>query len=441
MVPTFPLTLPASMVDAHRVDLTARPSDGWHCEVFDVAAAPSGDTYVLRCARRYRTLVEPPQDPAGRNFTYGIITRYAPGGSPVDTALFAQPHPDGSPSAIPEAGDMTLAVLPDGTVALTEDLGSTFLLSADLSRLLESWRLPFGWSADEAGPGDPYAGFLSVTPSGRLLAVTAEFRLSNWAGAVPNIVAVSEPGSRLAPGAKTTLRAIASLENRAGRQTEADLRPHVRFQGAPVGRDNRPSPSLAELVLSSATGGASTYDGCTLGRPAPLGDDLFVVPVFSRIYRSGNRGGAFTFALLDDQGRPVGRLEGLDPYKDSPFTGFCFTVIGDPHRGRAFHLNRYGLYAWSSDGRLRARMSTEDKAFKALTHFALMECAPSGELLLVHRKQNLLLRVPVPEDLGDLRQVVEAALRTYGTERTALKKHRTPVNWHWVEESARVHRL
>ncbi|MGR4880178.1 hypothetical protein ACIPUC_12170 [Streptomyces sp. LARHCF249] len=300
---------------------------------------------------------------------------------------------------------------------------------------------PFAWSAREAGPGEPYAAFLSVTPSGRLLGVTAEFGLSNWAGARPDIVAVSEPGSRLAPGARTTLWAIASLENRAGRQTDADLRPWVRFRGAPVGRDNRPSPSLTELVSSCATAGAYTYDGCTLGRPAPLGDDLFVVPVFSRIYRSGNRGGAFTFALLDDQGRPAGRLEGLDPYKDSPFTGFCFTVVADPHRGRAFHLNRYGLYAWSSDGRLRTRMSTEDKPFKALTRFALMECTPAGELLLVHREQNLLPRVPVPEDLGDLPSAVEDALRTYGTRRTALKKRSAPVNWHWVDESAQVHRL
>ncbi|WP_030295895.1 hypothetical protein [Streptomyces katrae] len=440
MVHTFPMTLPASLVEAHRVDLASKPSDGWRFAVFDVATAASGDTYVLGGARRYRTPAQPPQDPAERNFTYGMVTRHAPDGTPVDTALFAQPHPDGSPSAIPEAGDMTLAVLPDGQVALSEKPGSTFLLSADLSRVTESWRMPFGWSVEEAGPGDPYAVSLSVTPSGRLLAVTSEYGLSNWAGAHANIVAVSEPGSALAPGAKPPLNAIASLDDRTDRQTDADLRPYVRYQGAPVGGANRPSPSLTELV-SSCTRRPYEYRDCWLGRPAPLGDELFVVPVFSRIYRSGNRGGEFTFALLDDQGRLTGRLEGLDLYKDSPFTGFCFTVAGDPHRGRAFHLNRYGLYGWTSDGQMRARTSTEDEPFKALTHFALMGCAPAGELLLVHRKQNLLLRVPVPEDLGDLPAALEDALRTYGTQRTALKKRFTPVNWHWAEASARVHRL
>ncbi|MFJ9944983.1 hypothetical protein [Streptomyces erythrochromogenes] len=440
MVHTFPLTLPAAMVESHRIDLTAKPSDGWHFDAFDVAAAPSGDTYVLYGARRYRAAYDAPRDPVRQDFTYGVVTRFDPDGSPVDTVLFAQPHPDGSPSGMPEAGDMTIAVLPDGTVALSDRTGGTFLVSADLSRLLESWAMPHSWMAETAGTGDPYAAGLSVTPSGRLLGVAAEFRLDDRAGAAPNTVVVSEPGSTLVPGTKTVLRAIASLDDRDGRQTEADLRPHVRFRGAPVGRGNRPSPSLTELVSAYARTGYA-YRDCTLGRPAPLGDDLFVVPVLSRTFRSGNRGGDFTFALLDDQGRLTGRLEGLHLYEDSPFTGSCFTVVGDPYRGRAYHLNRYGLYTWSSDGRLRARAATEDKAFRALTHFALMACTPAGELLLVHRKQNLLLRIPVPHDPADLPSAVATALRTYGSRRTALKKRFAPVNWHWTEGTARLHRL
>ncbi|MFI1150947.1 hypothetical protein [Streptomyces sp. NPDC020817] len=440
MVHTFPMTLPASLVEAHRVDLASKPSDGWGFEVFDVATAESGDSYVLSGTRRYRASDAPVEDPAEQAFTYGMITRHAPDGSPVDVALFAQPHPDGSPSEIPELGEMTLAVLPDGQVALSGRPGSTFLLAADLSRVTRSCRMPFGWSVEEAGPGDPYAASLSVTPSGRLLAVASEYGLSNWAGSRPNIVAVSEPGSAFAPGEKPPLEAIASLDNRADRQTDAHLRPHLRFRGSPVGGPNRPSPSLTELV-SSYRGRPHDYHDCWLGRPVPLGDELFVVPVFSRIHRSGNRGGEFTFALLDDQGRLTGRLEGLHLYEDSPFTGFCFGLAGDPYRGRAFHLNRYGLYAWTSDGQMRARLATEDKPFKALIHFALMGCTSAGELLLRHRKQNLLLRLPVPQDLGDLPAALEDALRAYGPQRTALKKRYAPVEWHWAESSARVHRL
>ncbi|MFF3326449.1 hypothetical protein [Streptomyces sp. NPDC002889] len=269
---------------------------------------------------------------------------------------------------------------------------------------------------------------------------TSEYGLSNWAGAHLNVIALSEPGSSLTPGSKTPLRALATHDSRTARQTDADQYPHVRFRNAPVGRGNRPSPSLTE-VLSKDSHSPYDYLDSTMGRPALLGDDLLVVPVFGKIYRSGNRGQVFSLVRFDDQGAVRGPLEGLDLYKDSPFTGFCFTVVADPHRARAFHLNRYGLYAWSADGRLRSRMSTEDKPFKALTHFALLQCTPAGELLLAHRKQNLLLRVPVPENLDGLTAAVEAALKGYGTGRTALKKQCNPVNWHWVDNSAQVHHL
>ncbi|WP_395292409.1 hypothetical protein ACF9IK_01485 [Kitasatospora hibisci] len=87
-------------------------------------------------------------------------------------------------------------------------------------------------------------------------------------------------------------------------------------------------------------------------------------PRLGKIYRSSNRGQQFSFALLDDHGTLRGRLGGLHLREDSPFTRFDFTVVADPHRARAFHLNRYGLYAWSADGELRARMPTADKPFK-----------------------------------------------------------------------------
>jgi hypothetical protein len=62
-------------------------------------------------------------------------------------------------------------------------------------------------------------------------------------------------------------------------------------------------------------------------------------------------------------------------------------------------------------------------------------------LLLAHRKQHLLLRVPVPLDLDELAAAVEAALKGYGRERTALKKEYAPVNWLWSDDSAAVSHL
>ncbi|MEU5417384.1 hypothetical protein [Streptomyces clavifer] len=78
-------------------------------------------------------------------------------------------------------------------------------------------------------------------------------------------------------------------------------------------------------------------------------------------------------------------------------------------------------------------MPTAGKPFKPLAHFALLECTPTGELLLAHRKQHLLLRVLVPQDLDDLAVALEAALKGYGRERTAFKKQYTPVNWLWSD--------
>ncbi|MFJ7423480.1 hypothetical protein ACIQXD_33475 [Streptomyces uncialis] len=126
----------------------------------------------------------------------------------------------------------------------------------------------------------------------------------------------------------------------------------------------------------------------------------------------------------------TGRLHGLDLDRDSPFTGHDWIVAADPHRGHAFHLNRYGLYAWNRAGVLRARLDATTKRFRALTRFTLTSCTPDGHLLLVHTTQHLILRVPVPDDLTVLPDTVEDALR----QRTALKKRWEPVNWHWTDD-------
>ncbi|MCX4632410.1 hypothetical protein [Streptomyces sp. NBC_01443] len=440
MVSILPLTLPASVVDGHRVDLTARPSDGWGFRAHDAVANAAGETYVLCAAVRYRPQDVASHDPFRQNFTYHLIIRYDVDGTPTATALLGGPTPGNVPTGLTEGSDFDLAVLPDGTVAVSSKPGNTHLFSASLDCLVESWRSPWRWTGETERTGDPFAVSVDVTPSGRLLCATAEYGVSNRAGRVTNLVSLSEPGSTLGPGAKATLRAIATHDARTDRQTAADRNPHVVFDGAPVGGANRPSPSLTEMV---STDDRARYDyaDCRMGRPAAMGDDLFVVPVFGRTYRSGSRGQVFSFLLLDGQGAARGKLEGMHRYEDSPFTGLCYTVAGDAYRARAFHLNRYGLYAWDAEGRMRARIPTGDAPFKALTHFALMDCTPAGELLLVHHKQHLLLRVPVPEDLGDLEDAVRAALKGYGPARNALKRQYAPVNWHWVAGAAPVHRF
>ncbi|MFB6525007.1 hypothetical protein [Streptomyces sp. NPDC056399] len=436
----LPITVPASLLDTHHLDPDAAD---WGLRVDHAVATTAGDTYVLTGLRRYRGHDDEAADPAERNFGYQLITRYGSDGKPTATAVFGQAVPGGGPSAIPEAEGTTLALLPDGAVAVSSKPGSTHLLSPELDAVLASWPMPWGWER-QRGPGeDPFAASIAVTPAGRLLCATSEYGLSNWAGAHLNIVAVSEPGAALGPGRKPVLRAIATLDARTEGQSDTDWYAHVRYGEEPVVRGNRPSPSLTEALseLTGTSGSLYGYLDSRMTRPAALGDDLFVVPVFGKTYRSSNRGQEFSFALVDDRGALHGRLGGLHLRDDSPFTGFDFTVVADPYRARAFHLNRYGLYAWSADGVLRARMSTAEKPFKPLVHFALLECTPAGELLLAHRKQHLLLRVPVPQDLDDLATAVEDALKGYGRERTALKKQYGPVNWLWSDGAATVNAL
>ncbi|MEU4343632.1 hypothetical protein AB0H00_20580 [Nocardia sp. NPDC023852] len=118
MAQTLPLLLPDSLVNTHRIDLTALYSKGWGVQAYDVAAAPSGDTFALYGVYRYKWDAKDEQDPAIANFGYWIITRYSPDGVPLATALCCPSDPDGTHSAVADGNDMTLCVLPDGTLSV-----------------------------------------------------------------------------------------------------------------------------------------------------------------------------------------------------------------------------------------------------------------------------------------------------------------------------------
>ncbi|KQV14844.1 MULTISPECIES: hypothetical protein [unclassified Kitasatospora] len=432
----FPVTVPASLIQSHGLDPDA---DGWGQEVRHAVGTASGDMYVLSGLRRS---VPRGVEEGGQGFTYQLITRHDADGATVATAVIGYEVPGGTPSAISWGKEANLAVLPDGTLALSSRPGNTHLLSPGLDELLAGWRMSaMPWSRDEGSADDPFAASIAVTPAGRLVCLTSENRLGSWGIPLPNLVAVTEPGAVPVLGHKPVLRALATLESSAARQTEEDAHPHIRHGDGPVVRDNRPSPSLAQAMVSLLGGSVHDWHNAFLTRPVPLADDLYVVPVFGRTYRAGSRGQSFAFALLDDHGTVRGRLDGLDLYQDSPYTGENFTVVADPHSARAFHLNRYGLYAWTADGALRAKLPTADAPFKALTHFALLTATPTGDLLLAHRKQHLVMRVPVPADLADLPAAVADALSGVARERTALKKRHSPVNWLWSEDTGAVHHL
>ncbi|MFC8717128.1 hypothetical protein [Kitasatospora sp. NPDC057198] len=435
----LPAVVPTALFDQHGLD---REKHEWGYDVLHAAAAPDGGTYALAVLWRHESSFRP--DPTGPSFRHQLIVRYAPDGTPLTIAPLREPRSDDTATAAHPHGHR-LAVLRDGTPVLTTRNGGTYVLSPELDEVRTAWPIAsYATWSDRDPDADPFAASIAVTPNGRLLCATGEYGVQQWGGVMLNLVSVSGPDAVLAPGRKPELRALACLVDEIREQKPTDLVfPHVRHRGEPVFGGNRPLPSLVE-ALDELTGTADDLhrhrDGF-LHYPAALGDDLFVVPVYGRTFRSGSRGQQFSFALLDDTGAVRGRLGGLDLRADSPFTGQDYTVVGDPYRGRAFHLNRYGLYAWTADGELRARLSLDDKPFKPLRHFALHGCSPDGELLLGHRKQHLLMRVPVPDELSALPAAVESAFAGLARARNALKKRHAPVDRAWADDTTPVRHL
>ncbi|MGI5216986.1 hypothetical protein [Nocardia sp. CA-290969] len=435
----LPLPIPRSLVELHRFDLSAPYTPASNFITWDVVSSPSGDTYALSRLRRYVQNAGSESDPPTSSFGYVILTRYSPEGTVAAIAVSASEHPRG---ALPTAANgllQTLCILPGGTLTTNANPDRTALISPHLTDVLATYTEPARRPFEEVVPGDPFACSIDVTPSGRLLCVTAEYGTNRYGASQANIVGLAD-GS-LTPDNKPTIRAIASLDPEPAHQSTDDLRPHVQFEGAPVGLANRPRPALTELLTSPSGHRYLDWGEAGLGRPAVLADDLFVVPVFERLTRRATRGRSFEFLLLDDHGAVRGKLAGLDQWRHSPYPGQHFTVVADPHRGHIFHLNNFGLFAWTRDGVLRCALDTTTKTFKPLTNFALKSFSPAGELVFVHNKQHLVLRMPTPEDLHDLPGAVENALRTYTRDRTALKKQWGPVNWHWPAPDVRVYHL
>jgi hypothetical protein len=87
---------------------------------------------------------------------------------------------------------------------------------------------------------------------------------------------------------------------------------------------------------------------------------------------------------------------------------------------------------FDDSGARTAWLFTDDREYKPLAHFPLREFDPVGHLVLVHEKQNLVLAVPVPDDLADLPGAVTDSLALFRKERSRLKKEHGPLNWYWT---------
>ncbi len=128
MTHAIPVPLPSALVDHHAIDLE-RKYDGWGVRVDDVTTAPTGEIYALYGVHRHTYgVTDDESDPARVNFGYSLLTRYAPDGTLLATAVSGQSEYLRQDTTFggPTTGlgeDLWwakgLCVLPDGTLAAT----------------------------------------------------------------------------------------------------------------------------------------------------------------------------------------------------------------------------------------------------------------------------------------------------------------------------------
>jgi hypothetical protein len=396
MTGVYPIRLPGRFVHEREINL-ANKFEWMHRSV---CTGPGGDRYVLSDLsynyRRYDSADEDRKMVAGH-----VLTRYAPDGTPTAQAFLEWAR--GSAGATYPA--VSLSVLPDGRVLFSTVRNRAFALDPAL-----------GSAEEVTAPGidgEPRWAFRTrLTPSGRALCLLGE-----------SVVAVSEEpvGTELPrlTAVTTLLRAPTSVI-------------HMRVYFPPAGASGE-GEARTELVEQLR----AVYPGPGGPRPAwvcdavPIDDSTFVVLTVGWKKRAYQRGNEFLFALVNGDGKLLGKLD-LHTYRDAAARGVRYDVVVDQARRRVFHLNTFGLYVFDDSGTRTAWLSTEDKEYKPLAHFQLREFDPAGNLVLVHEKQNLVLAVPVPDDLADLPGAVTDALAVFRKERARLKKSFLAPNWYWT---------
>ncbi len=387
MIRAHPIQIPGRLVRDREIDLTNK-FEWMHRSV---CTGPGGDRYVLSdLAYNYYRYNDADRD---RDMVAGhVLSRYAPDGTPA-AQVFVEWARDSAGATFPT---VSLSVLPDGRVLFSTKSGRAFVLDSDLGSAEE---VPATWGAFRT----------RLTPSGRALCLLGE-----------NVVAVSaDPVGTVLP----PLTAVTALRVR-------NATAYSPGQCPPTCALGEPRTELLEQIKAAHPGPGGPrptwlYDA------VPIDDSTFVVQTVGWKKWAYKRGGDFMFVLVNTDGKLLGRLD-LHTYRDAAARGVRYDVVVDQARRRIFHLNTFGLYVFDDSGTRTAWLSTEAKEHKPLAHFQLREFDPTGHLVLVHEKQNLVLTVPVPDDLADLPAAITDSLALFRKERTRLKKEHKPSNWYWT---------
>ncbi|MFI6521320.1 hypothetical protein ACIBF1_37600 [Spirillospora sp. NPDC050679] len=393
-----PLVLADALVADRGLDLR-EPFDA---DTLAVCTGPDGGRHALTRLYHHRDV----PNPKGLQGTgTHLVTRYAPDGTPLAQAAFGTlPAATALWSGIPQAA---MSVLPDGRLLVAGKgyaghIGELYLLDPALA----SARLLAPDGIFHARP----------TPSGRLLCLVEESGVAitrtpmGGDGALPPL----DPVTVLPP--KLTF----PYQRRAA-------------PAFPPGEDGARPTELRALMEAAPGLEGEAYWLEWLWDAVPVDDDLYAVVAVGDKRRCGRRGAFFAFVLVDGEGALRGHLD-LDYFRANPGRGHRYDLAVDRRHRRIVHLNTTGMYLFDRDGARLAALPTAEKEYKPLAHFRLHECDASGDLLLVHEKQNLLLTVPLPDDPDDLPVAAADALAAFRRGRTRLKKVHGPENYRWTAD-------
>ncbi|MGK5555065.1 hypothetical protein ACSNOI_25950 [Actinomadura kijaniata] len=346
-----------------------------------VVASPDGGRHALTLFEHFFT------NRAGerRRSAHHVMTRFAPDGTPARQAVVEGLNTTG---AAPCA-------LPDGRFLVTGRDNVTMVVEADLA------------SAALATGTGRWAARARPTPSGRAVCLGGG-------------VAVAVTETPLTAGPLPALRPVATFVTDHARE----------FPAAPP--TFGPGGGDLAALLREKLGHRMLYG---LWDVVPLDDETFVVAIVSRLKYLRQRSGDFVFALVGADGSWKGQLDLRSVDGSGRGTRYEVAVA----RGRRIvHLNTFGLYVFDDTGARLARLPVEEAEYRALKAFRLHGAAPDGSLLLVHEKQNLLVTVPVPDDLADLPAAVADAMAAFPRARSGLRKRHEVVStahgWQWIAD-------
>jgi hypothetical protein len=165
-----------------------------------------------------------------------------------------------------------------------------------------------------------FAWKIGFAPDGRLVCLLGDPRTLAYS---PSLVGVSRQPLR--PDQRPELRCLTSVEIESFASSTQHTFPYLKGRdGQTIGPSCQPRPTLADQAKQKFA--MSLY--CPwVSDLYPLDDSRYFVSAFHKLMRGGTKGCTFLFAILSEEGELIGRLEGIDQWRESPFVGHRYKVV------------------------------------------------------------------------------------------------------------------